>query len=301
MKRISAIILVLALQACATRYPSPFQPPQDGQLHAVLQSTLKKPGFFRPAQAHPQIRSINGRLISPREEETWKLSPYSLFNIPPGDTFVELNPGGYVRFLAKPNRTYTISEKSNPNKQSFTLSVRDSQGHIVAHHVFQKNQRTGYNRSEQEEKVLDAIVMNDIQALKALLKKGVDPDWISSSASLSPLRMAVKENNIDALKVLIAAGAKINSVAGAHALSVSAEQGGVAIARLLLDHGADPNLRVIGRNSALMKAAKNGHVQMVRLLLEKGAYTKFRNFDGKTAFDLAKASGYEELASLLSR
>ncbi len=55
----------------------------------------------------------------------------------------------------------------------------------------------------------------------------------------------------------------------------AAAQGHLEIVKLLLEHGADPNLREEGiapRGHALYAAAANGHLEIARLLLENGAY-----------------------------
>ncbi len=55
----------------------------------------------------------------------------------------------------------------------------------------------------------------------------------------------------------------------------AASQGHLEIVKLLLEHGADPNLREEGiapKGHALYSAAANGHLEIARLLLEHGAF-----------------------------
>lgn len=107
MKKILIIILIILLQACAPIATSPFQPPENDQPHAVLQSAMHKVSFFSLPEGTLKIVSINGAPINPREEETWKLTPYSKFNIFPGDTFVEVKHKKtviLVIFDLQPNR-----------------------------------------------------------------------------------------------------------------------------------------------------------------------------------------------------
>jgi len=306
MKQVFAIILILSVQACAPKYISPFHEPNNNQAHAVLQSTMQTSCFLSPSKADLQINSINGKLISPREEVTWKLNPYSKFNIVSGDTFVEVkhidnDDYVYVHFTAKVNKTYTISYNDTSDKQFFILQVQDMKGNVLAKHTFRKKRWGEYTHPEKEEAMFDAIAMNDTVTLQRLLKEGTDPNWIEANSSLSALFIVAKENNLVILALLIASGIWIDSYEGALALSISAKLGNIEMLKILLKNGANPNQREIKNNSALMEASKYGHISVVRTLLEHGVYTKFRNIDGKTAYDLAQEAGHEEIVLLLSQ
>jgi ankyrin repeat protein len=71
--------------------------------------------------------------------------------------------------------------------------------------------------------------------------------------------------------------------------------------RLLLDHGADPNVRDKWNETLLHKALIKGNVAMLRLLLRHGAdYTLKRDYSQQTAFDLAKVMQNEAADWLLN-
>ena len=100
---------------------------------------------------------------------------------------------------------------------------------------------------------------------------------------------------------------------------------GMALARLLLSHRANPNqpgtyqrgLRThhasdkgipykaydveIFSATLLMVAAVEGNVDVTRLLLESGADPKARDTDGRTALDYARKYDHPEIVSLLMR
>jgi ankyrin repeat protein len=64
-------------------------------------------------------------------------------------------------------------------------------------------------------------------------------------------------------------------IGGGAPLNNAAARGHIDIVRLLLDRGADPNLREEGiapRGHALYSAAANGHYEIAKLLLARGAY-----------------------------
>ncbi len=72
-----------------------------------------------------------------------------------------------------------------------------------------------------------------------------------------------------------------------------------AIVHLLLEHGADVNATQHGEWTPLMAAAANGDLDSVRALLARGADTSARNAEGKTAADLARDRGQAAAAALL--
>ncbi|KAL9596235.1 MAG: hypothetical protein Q9219_005946 [cf. Caloplaca sp. 3 TL-2023] len=64
-------------------------------------------------------------------------------------------------------------------------------------------------------------------------------------------------------------------------LMVATNTGHVGILKLLLEHGADPNIHV-WRLSALAKAARLGHLDMMRILLDNSAYVDGRRLATKS-------------------
>jgi ankyrin repeat protein len=64
----------------------------------------------------------------------------------------------------------------------------------------------------------------------------------------------------------------------------------VAVAKVLLAHDADVNARMLKNQTPLHRAAIWGHPQIMQVLLENGADPNIRDDDGKTALDLATAN-----------
>jgi ankyrin repeat protein len=73
----------------------------------------------------------------------------------------------------------------------------------------------------------------------------------------------------------------------------------LAVARLLLDRGADVNARQAGGYTPLHGAAANDDRPMAELLVERGADPLSRNDEGRTPRDLAVARGHHGLADWL--
>jgi ankyrin repeat protein len=85
-------------------------------------------------------------------------------------------------------------------------------------------------------------------------------------------------------------------------LRSAAARGHMAIVKLLLDHGADPNLREEGiapHGHALYAAAANRHHDIARLLLEKGAYPNPEVESSADALSRAVANSDQPMIELL--
>ena len=107
----------------------------------------------------------------------------------------------------------------------------------------------------------------DAQAIRKALELGFDPNVGDTAAEVHPLRSAT--GSPEALKVLIAAGAKVN-----------------ARSRDLLF-------------TALHVAAQNGYAESVKILIKAGADVKLRDFDGHTPLDRATRSKHAKVVELL--
>jgi cytohesin len=68
---------------------------------------------------------------------------------------------------------------------------------------------------------------------------------------------------------------------------------------LLLNNGADPNVREESGNTPLHTAAQNGEMQIIRALLFNGADLTICNKDGKTPLDMAVEEGHADAIALL--
>ncbi len=89
---------------------------------------------------------------------------------------------------------------------------------------------------------------------------------------------AVKHRGTAAVKLLLDHGADVKARTESYdsALQIAAQEGDVAIAKLLLAKGADPGFPVTGK-SPLHEAALQGHTELVKLLLSTGLRHDFHS------------------------
>ena len=87
--------------------------------------------------------------------------------------------------------------------------------------------------------------------------------------------------------------------AGITPLMAAAATGSAMKVRLLLEHGAKPNLATDSGETALMAAAYNGYLPAVEELLKAGAQVNDTNFRGSSALTFAVLEGRTEVARTL--
>ncbi len=194
--------------------------------------------------------------------------------------------------------------------------------------------------SAQNRNLLQAIEAGDIQAVRAALEEGADPNTegedpnVKVGVEVTALMLAARYNRIEIAKVLIERGANVNggNYAIGYPLQEAAEKGYLEMVTLLLSKGADVNtsadenytalqgavderhtevVEVLLKHGAdpnvmtpsvpiLCRAASNRYVEAVRLLIGSGADVN-AECDGKTPRAIAEEKGYTEIVNLLKQ
>jgi len=132
-----------------------------------------------------------------------------------------------------------------------------------------------------------------------------DPSQLSSYSDhgFTALGMACQFGNEDIVRHLLLKGADPNQNSNngynVNPLFTSISSNFEAIAKLLIEAGAEVNIIQAGNLTPLHAAAENGNIEMLILLLENGAYVHIKNDNGQTPSDLAAAKGHIEIAKIL--
>ncbi|MBK9263758.1 MAG: ankyrin repeat domain-containing protein [Polyangiaceae bacterium] len=105
---------------------------------------------------------------------------------------------------------------------------------------------TGWGTSNDEDPLWDAVRRNDIEAARLLLAAGAEPN-LKDDEGRSPLRICADKGYLEMARLLLLCGANktihdAGGAAGMNALGLAAYGLDVEMVKLLLAHGADPRV-----------------------------------------------------------
>jgi ankyrin repeat protein len=138
-----------------------------------------------------------------------------------------------------------------------------------------------------------AVDNGDGKTAEALLRHGANVNR-KGPAGIDALLLAVQENREEITKLLLLKGAEVNTredTEGLTPLIIACHWGRVGIARVLIDNGADIEIRDNWGWTPLMKAAAYGHTEIVDALLESGARVNAITNEGISALYIAAQEG----------
>ncbi|HXK50025.1 MAG TPA: ankyrin repeat domain-containing protein [Clostridiales bacterium] len=156
---------------------------------------------------------------------------------------------------------------------------------------------------------LQSGIRGGIEILEYLLDKGAEiaPEECMSGNSCTIdgttiLHQAMYANNPEIVELLIKRKAPLNVIDsnGSTPLMIAVNRGSVDIAQLLLNNGADPDIKdtAYGR-SALHIAASKGYDKIAALLISEGADVNITEKNGQTPLYSALYHGNDRIAKLL--
>lgn len=148
--------------------------------------------------------------------------------------------------------------------------------------------------------IFDAAKRGDTTTVQAFLNAGADVN-ARDKAGWTVLIWAAEHGYIDIVKMLLDSGANVDlrNYRGS-ALIRAALKGHKNIVQALLDKGATVNATRNGNISALMDAAYAGHTDIVQLLVDKGADVNMKTTKyGLTALMWATSNNHIETVQIL--
>ena len=121
-------------------------------------------------------------------------------------------------------------------------------------------------------RIVDAAAAQDGEAVRALLKEGVDANTARPDG-VTALLWAAHWDDVETADALVRAGAQVNAADdhGVTPLARACENASEALVTRLLAAGADPNAAQHNGLTPLMTAARTGNVAVARALLSHGA------------------------------
>lgn len=150
----------------------------------------------------------------------------------------------------------------------------------------------------------DACAIGRLERVKSILKR--KPKLLNEFApdGFQPLGLAAFFGHTEVVRFLLETGADVDTPSR-NGLKVTPLNSAAAgrhyeIAMLLLERGANPNMRQSGDFVPLHAAAQNGQIEMVKILLQYGADKDLKSADGKTARDYALENGHKIVIEVLA-
>lgn len=115
--------------------------------------------------------------------------------------------------------------------------------------------------------------------------------WLlAQPAQASELGDLARKGDVAAVAAALDKGAPVDELDGVTALYIACEGGNVALAKLLVDRGADVNMSVSWQRTPLYAASKAGYPDIVKLLLDHGA-DPHKETKAQTPLHVAAESG----------
>jgi len=195
-----------------------------------------------------------------------------------------------VRDVASLEEALTVTEVSPPTEPPPSLAAEpEVQGLVPAPR----------GSGDLDEKLFEAVMLEDVALAKEVLKKGANPNYRERNRHL--LASAAQNPQSTVLAVLIEGGADVNAIDG---IGHTALMRAVAVNSLpnvqtLLQAKADPNIKDNEGNTPLLSTIRDSYVDLARALLDAGADPSAADKDGNSAALLAAESGNLELIKLL--
>ena len=172
--------------------------------------------------------------------------------------------------------------------------------HLIVKYPQDVNSRGGYYVTP----LVAALAGNHFQTAELLHRNGADPN-VRGNGETTPLQSAAYHGNLRIVQELIKYNADINAKDPKGETAIYDTSRGHTldcpnIVRLLLEHGADVNVRQYIGLTPLHRASMDGALEVARVLLEHGANVQAEDNSGRTPFQVVSSrKNRDEMTKLL--
>lgn len=148
--------------------------------------------------------------------------------------------------------------------------------------------------------LIQAVEQGDRAQVEKRLQQGVNPNGLTGPRGNTALVQAVARGDVEITRLLLDAGADADLKGGGYTpLGLAALRGHARIAELLLKAGADPDRKSNDGNTPLTAAASMDRLDVIRVLMAARPDFTLFNREGRTALSVAAFEGFEPAVRLM--
>lgn len=152
--------------------------------------------------------------------------------------------------------------------------------------------------------IIVGSMANAMESVRILLKNGSNVNWKSSATSnQQPIRFASKKGTIQFIKLLLTAGADMESTAddGGTPLLAAVYSNNYNLAKFYFEKGAEVNILARDGECLIHEAIKTKNPEMVELALQYNCPLDYKDGKGSSTQAIAKATGDKKIKSMIKR
>ncbi|NKE06203.1 M48 family metallopeptidase [Mesobacillus selenatarsenatis] len=158
-----------------------------------------------------------------------------------------------------------------------------------------------YEEDIEVSPLIEAVISGNAKKVESLIENGEDIEQLDYNG-YTALDWAVMDMNTDMVQLLLNLKADPNfeSDYGMTPFMTAAQTGNASMVKMLHEAGGDPNYQEMSSGyTALIYSVFSGEIDTVKLMIDLGADTQLRDYSGMTARMHALQSGEQEIADLL--